>query len=230
MSLIYLFNSLSLYMFFPEILNRMADFMERNPGELSTVCQIWDSTKHEITKTGFENGTLIDEAPKCITELELSTYEHSFVLEVIYAMGFAVIGLIINHTGKLAIILTVLLGCGFSALALVLVNVPIVSIYLYIILLACGLAINVVNASTIDLFPTNLRAMAMCISLMFGRLGSVFGSNLVGLLLDRYCDATFLLSGITLLLSGILAFFIPNINRRSAACDLEKRTRCESMS
>jgi hypothetical protein len=217
-------------MFFPEILNRMADFMERNPGAPSTVCQILDSTRHETIKKAFENGTLFDDIPmKCITELELSTYEHSFVLEVIYAMGFAVIGLIINHTGKLVIILIVLFGCGCSALALVVVNVPIVSIYFYIILLACGLAINVVNASTIDLFPTNLRAMAMCISLMFGRLGSVFGSNLVGLLLDRFCDATFLLSGITLLLSGILAFFIPNISRRSA-CDLEKRTRCESSS
>jgi len=222
-------TSNGLYMFFPEILNRMADFMDGHAGVSSTVCQILDSTQKNFLKTAFENGTLTDHTPECTSKLELSTYEHTFVLEVIYALGFAVIGAIINHTGKLLIILVVLIGCGLCAIALVFVTTPIFSIYLYVLLLACGLAINVVNASTIDLFPTNLRAMAVCISLMFGRLGSVFGSNLVGLLLDSYCDVTFLLSGITLLASGVMAVFIPNISRRPSN-DIEKRDRSVSMS
>lgn len=39
------------------------------------------------------------------------------------------------------------------------------------------------------------RAMAVCISLMMGRLGSTVGSNVVGLLLDNYCHLAFILSG-----------------------------------
>lgn len=39
-----------------------------------------------------------------MTELDIFTYEHSIILEVIYALGFAVIGIIINAVGKLAIL------------------------------------------------------------------------------------------------------------------------------
>lgn len=70
--------------------------------------------------------------------------------------------------------------------------------------------------------------MAVCISLMFGRLGSVFGSNLVGLLLDSHCQVTFVLSGVTLLISGVLVFFIPNIARRSSD-DFEIKDRRASL-
>lgn len=61
--------------------------------------------------------------------------------------------------------------------------------------------------------------MAVCISLMFGRLGSVFGANVVGLILDSYCDVTFIFSGSLLCLSGALAFLIPNIARRHTDSD-----------
>lgn len=71
--------------------------------------------------------------------------------------------------------------------------------------------------------------MAVCISLMFGRLGSVFGSNLVGLLLDSHCQVTFALSGITLFCSAVLVFFIPNISRRSMSDDFEYADRRVSL-
>lgn len=199
-------------MFFPEILNRMADYTKDNEDAsiTITVCGIIDATRSDIHLANVQNKTEV--ASMCINKLQLSTYEHTFVLETFYALGFAIIGVIINYTGKLTIILFVLIGSGSCAIALIFVTNPALSIYLYIILLACGLAINVVNTSTIELYPTNLRAMAVCISLMFGRLGSVFGSNLVGLLLDSHCQVTFALSGATLFLSSVLVIFIPNIS------------------
>ena len=66
--------------------------------------------------------------------------------------------------------------------------------------------------------------MAISISLMCGRLGSVVGSNFVGLLLDSYCSATFAFSATLLCLSGVLAFFISNIfqiNNKNAPPDVE---------
>lgn len=202
----------SLYMFFPEILNRMADYTRDNGTSSMTVCQILDATRTD--KHLISNETNLDTV--CISKLDLSTYEHTFILETLYAAGFAVIGVIINYTGKLPIILFVLWGCASCAISLVFVTIPSFATYLYVILLACGLAINVVSASTIEIYPTSMRAMAVCISLMCGRLGSVFGSNLVGLLLDSHCQITFALSGVTLLISGLLVFMIPNISRRSS--------------
>lgn len=50
--------------------------------------------------------------------------------------------------------------------------------------------------------------MAVCISLMMGRLGSVVGANIVGALLSDNCEAAFLTSGIGLIFAGFIGFFI----------------------
>lgn len=110
--------------------------------------------------------------------------------------------------------------CGVAGIAVVLVDIPLIATYMFIILLCGGLAATVVSAATVELYPTNLRycvfctytlatrindfslfrrAMAMCVSLMMGRTGSVFGTNAVAYLLDDHCEAVFLLSGTTLI-------------------------------
>lgn len=48
---------------------------------------------------------------------------------------------------------------------------------------------------------------------MFGRIGSVLGTNIVGATLDEYCGSTFAVSAAIMILCGILSFFIPKIRR-----------------
>ena len=139
-------------MFFPNILNRMAEYMNTNPNQAATICSMMDSTRKNILEIGI-NSTSIE----CVESLELTTFEHAFVLEIFYALGFAIIGLIINSIGKLAIILFVLFGCGLCGFGVIFSTIPLLSIYLYLVLLLCGLVVNVVNASTVELFPTHLR-------------------------------------------------------------------------
>lgn len=57
--------------------------------------------------------------------------------------------------------------------------------------------------------------MALSLSLMSGRLGSVMGSNINGILLDSHCDYSFLMPTILLSGSAFLAFTIPNISKRN---------------
>lgn len=108
-------------------------------------------------------------------KLDFSTFKNSLVLEVLYAVGFSIIGAIINMVGKLPIlgmksILSCLLiflntfiftvfifvGCGITGIVITFVSIQ-ASVILYVILLCCGLSIAVVNAATVDLYPTNLR-------------------------------------------------------------------------
>lgn len=44
--------------------------------------------------------------------------------------------------------------CGFAVMYL---TMPMVSLYLYLVVLLIGLAIPVLNAATIDLYPTSMR-------------------------------------------------------------------------
>lgn len=55
--------------------------------------------------------------------------------------------------------------------------------------------------------------MAINISMMFGRIGSVMGTNVVGFSLDYYCNETFGVSAGIMAACGVLAFFIPKIRR-----------------
>lgn len=195
-------TSNGMYMWFPDILNRVAEYSAANPDNRTTICEVIMSKRNSVNST-----------TECNENLDISTYEKTFILELLYAVGFALIGLVINAVGKLPILVVILVGCGSFGIITVFTDFPMLSIYFYLILLLCGLAITIVTAATVDLYPTNLRAMAVCISLMFGRLGSVVGANFVGIFLDNYCSATFLMSGISLVCCGILAFFIPNITK-----------------
>lgn len=40
---------------------------------------------------------------------------------------------------------------------MVFIDVPLLAIYIYVILLNCGLGVSVSNAATVNLYPTNLR-------------------------------------------------------------------------
>lgn len=142
-------TSNGLYMFFPEILNRTTEFINENPqnSTTTTICRALDVTRPNIST----------ELSSSVIKLEFATYQYTFILEIIYAIGFAAIGVLVNRLGKLIIIEFILLSCGICGIAIPFVSTTILSIYLYIILLACGLVVNVITSSTIELFPTNLR-------------------------------------------------------------------------
>jgi hypothetical protein len=55
--------------------------------------------------------------------------------------------------------------------------------------------------------------MAVSISMMVGRIGSVGGSNFLGLLIKNYCTYTWLLPAVLLFSGGFLAFTIPNVRK-----------------
>lgn len=55
--------------------------------------------------------------------------------------------------------------------------------------------------------------MAINLAVMFGRIGSVLGTSVVGFTLDNYCSATFAVSAMVMIGCGVLAFFIPKISQ-----------------
>lgn len=209
-------TSNGMYMFFPDILNRIADLEDRGIVR-TTVCNAVYATQVKIELLDYKDSNASALPDVCHQKLDISAYEHSFVLETIYALGFAVIGLIVNAVGRLSILVFIFGFCGICGILIVFIDLPLLAIWFYLILLTCGFCVSVVNACTVDLFPTNLRAMAVCISLMFGRLGSVVGANIVGILLDSHCELTFWISGVSLIACGLLSFFIPNIYKRNAS-------------
>lgn len=191
------------FTFFPEITNKISLWNQASTGS-ATVCEVFISnfTVGEPTSTNA-----------CTVKLEMSTFGYIYENVVLALFSFILITFTINRVGKLIILCIIFITTGVSAILLIFVTLPTVSLHLYIVMLLAGLAINVINALTFELFPTKMRAMAICISMMFGRLGSVTGSILIGALIDRHCKETFIMPTVLLFSSLALSFTIPNISK-----------------
>lgn len=55
--------------------------------------------------------------------------------------------------------------------------------------------------------------MAVCISLMIGRIGSVSGSNILGILIETHCETALYSPAVGLIIAGALGFLLPNSNK-----------------
>lgn len=51
--------------------------------------------------------------------------------------------------------------------------------------------ITSISTIVVELYPTQIRGMALSISLMFGRIGAMIGSNTIGPLMYTNCDYMF---------------------------------------
>jgi VNT family MFS transporter (synaptic vesicle glycoprotein 2) len=194
--------------FFPEIVNKVTIFLDSNPDHTtSTIC--------EIVSISNSTSAAVDGIPTtCVTKLEIGTFYNVAMLSILYSIGWLIISIVINRAGKLIVLLFVMTMCGTASILLMFIEIPQVSLYIYLVMLLSGLNMSVVNTSTVELFPTTLRAMVVSISMMTGRIGSVIGSNFVGLLIKNYCTYTFIMPAVLMVSGGILSFTIPNINKR----------------
>ncbi|XP_055842579.1 uncharacterized protein LOC129909530 [Episyrphus balteatus] len=193
-----------LYVWFPHMLNSVMQFTQNNPDTNLEMCEI----------LGIMQSTKETERV-CNQVLELSTYHHTFSLEVIFVTLFLGIGYFTGKVGRRPSLFLILLLCGFCGVLCATVTIPIVAVYSLQVWLVCGLGATVLSSITVDIFPTHLRAMAICISLMCGRIGSVSGTNVVGALLENHCKTGLLIAGIFLMLSGVLAFLLPRSSKKT---------------
>jgi MFS transporter, VNT family, synaptic vesicle glycoprotein 2 len=189
--------------FLPEILNKVSLWEESGKGH-ATVCDVFTST------LGVNSSSSVH----CVQKIELSAFIHTFEYVFFLAIGFSIMSLLINRVGKLIILCFIFTICGSAAILLIFVKVPLISSYLFLIMLTVGLGMSIINASTVELFPTKMRAMAVCISMMFGRSGSVVGSLIIGVVIESHCTETFTMPIVLIVTSLALSFTIPNISKR----------------
>lgn len=191
-----------LYMFFPEIVDKIETFSKEYPEHNATICGMIVVQEREE-----------EEVPICIDKIEVGAFGHSLVLETLYMVGFLVITFIVNRVTKLSILLVISFGCGACGIATLFTTTPLLSIYLFVGFMLTFLGVNIVCAATCNLYPTKLRGIAMNISMMFGRIGSTISTFVVGRTLDNNCESTFGTSAGLMILCGLLCVFIPKIRK-----------------
>lgn len=76
-------------------------------------------------------------------------------------------------------------------------------------IVATGNCIGIMITFALEFYPTNINAMGVSFVMMIGRLGAVFGTNIVGPLLFSQCDNLFFGFGIVIGFLVLMAMFLP---------------------
>lgn len=121
-----------------------------------------------------------------------------------------IVASVMHKLGRGTVVAGSLLFSGLCGLGLNWMVDPIGIVLLFLgFILLSGINITIINGAAVELFPTHLRAMAVCIVLMIGRLGGVSGTNFVGALLDVNCEVTFMVFTGMIFACAAISFILP---------------------
>lgn len=136
-------------------------------------------------------------------------YEITFFMGTFFSFIYFVNGLVIKKVGKKNLLAIWFVLCGITGALIPWTTDYYMILFLMLIFLTCGVCGSILSAVLVDIFPTNVRAMSLCVVLMVGRMGAVAGSNFVSFMIVKECEAMFSLFGGLLLASAVISVFLP---------------------
>jgi MFS transporter, VNT family, synaptic vesicle glycoprotein 2 len=157
----------------------------------------------------FSNRNKATEAPCTSTRVDEKIYEITFFMGAFFSLIYFVNGLVINRVGKKNLLAIWFVLCGVTGALIPWTSDYNSILFLMLIFLTCGVCGSILSAVLVDLFPTNVRAMSLCVVLMVGRMGAVVGSNFVSFMIVKECEVMFGLFGALLLASAIISVLLP---------------------
>ncbi|XP_035902736.1 synaptic vesicle glycoprotein 2A [Anopheles stephensi] len=194
-------------LWFPDIINRL------------TASNVLDATVCEALDVSMQTDFAVDELEEtiqivqgvCVDTINERVFMYAITLGGLYTVLYLAMSVLMRLLGRKCLVAFNLFFSGIAGLALQFVDHPYVTMALFCsFLVFAGTSISILNGATVSFFPTNVRAMAVCLSLMMGRLGSVFGSNLVGLIMEDNCTLTFNLFACGSIICAILTLMLPS--------------------
>ncbi|KAL4702821.1 hypothetical protein ACJJTC_003979 [Scirpophaga incertulas] len=183
------------YVWLPTILNSLLS----NDGSDSRIC--------DILSVQYNNSTLVE---VCDDTIHTKTYQHSIYIGLVFLSMYIIVGAVVDFVGKKHILITVLLITGLCGICAHLMPNARLGVIMFAIFQMSGACIGLMNSVSVDLFPTKYRGMAVCLSMMMGRVGSMVGSNIIGLFLQKNCGSSFYVFGGTLVANGLSCLMLPS--------------------
>ncbi|XP_028158703.1 synaptic vesicle glycoprotein 2A-like isoform X2 [Ostrinia furnacalis] len=195
--------SSGLYMWVPDILNNI---LKSTSEESITICTV---IQEKIMKQ--RNMTLYSTVQTCSSDVSVGVFPISMAMGAVFALTYLAIGVFINKIGKKTLYCGIMVVCGIMTVAAAFVPQGGAATALLIIALCSGCSASILAAIAVDVFPTSMRAMAMCVMYMVGRTGAAFGSYILGATLTTHCLAAFSVFGAFSAGSTLLMVFWPKL-------------------
>ncbi|XP_045775667.1 synaptic vesicle glycoprotein 2C-like [Maniola jurtina] len=196
-----------LMMWFPEMFNRFDEWSRTHDNAEADICQ--------VTAYVTQYGTHSAEAA-CDSHIHSSVFMDSLitVAAAIPSNIFAVLGM--DRLGRKFFLVFATFSAGLCSAAMYFVynktnNLVVSAVFSSVI--SCGNAS--LDCLITEVFPTNLRATGVAVSMVAARLGGIIGNVVIAALLDSYCPAPTFIVAILLASGGLMCLFLPNTTRQA---------------
>lgn len=195
-----------LMMWFPELFNRFDEYTRAHPdAEEASVCQVTDY----VVSLGSHSDTGVCSAtiPSTVFLESLITVAAALPANIIAVLGM-------DKLGRKFFLVFSTMSAGFCSASMYFVtnkhqNLAVSAVFSGVISMG--------NASLdcliTEVFPTNLRATGVAISMVAARLGGIIGNVVIATLLDLYCPAPTFIVAVLLAGGGLMCLFLPNTTR-----------------
>lgn len=188
-------------LWFPDIMNQI--YSHGSSGEAQKVCDI-------LQRNQTVESSLVAELELCDDEVKFETFLYTLILGVFGVIYALVTSAILGRIDQKVMMVFNCTVAGICGIALQFIsNAYAVAILFCLEIVFAGYCVLLVNANVVHIFPTNVRAMAVALTNMIGRLSCFVASAVIGLLMIQNCPVTFyMLSGLLFLCAG-LTFLLP---------------------
>uniref|UniRef100_A0A1B6M7R8 Major facilitator superfamily (MFS) profile domain-containing protein n=1 Tax=Graphocephala atropunctata TaxID=36148 RepID=A0A1B6M7R8_9HEMI len=188
----------TMLLWLPEITNRVAHY-EDTPGALACTCEMVQSV---ATPQSAPNTST-----SCQAIVQEGVFIPNLILGVTHPAAMLAASLLVCIVDRKLIIAILL---ALSSAVVLMVTLVTTSLPIILLLTAFPVLVSVCSnmcaSITIEIFPTYIRAMAVALMIIAGRLGSICGSQLFSLLLDSHCLLLFHLLSFLLICWAALPF------------------------
>nr|CAH7721801.1 unnamed protein product [Callosobruchus chinensis] len=194
-----------LMMWFPELFNRFGEYARDHDGADASVCQVTDYVVHMGSQS--KAGECNEKIPGEVFIESLITVAAALPSNVLAVLGM-------DRLGRKFFLVFSTLSSGLCSACMYFVqnkthNLIVSAVFSSVI--SCGNA--ALDCLITEIFPTNLRATGIAVSMVAARLGGIIGNIVIATLLDMYCPApTFIVAGL-LIGGGLLCLCLPNTTR-----------------
>ena len=182
------FGYYGLWLWFPELFNKLEKFHALEPNKTLSVCEI---VSLEMELDAAKNQT----SSHCSASIpDNQVFINSFIISLSAAPANLWTIIHMDTLGRKFFLCFSMLLSGASAFLIYLVNSATMNLILSCIFGAVStMGFNSLDCLGIELFPTSLRSTAMAATLVAARLGAITGNLVFGYLVESHCATPILM-------------------------------------
>lgn len=195
-----------LMMWFPELFNRFDEYSRAHPGQDAGVCTV---TEYVVNKgiSQAEEGVCNSDIPSAVFMESLISLASALPANLIAILGM-------DRLGRKFFLIFSTMSAGLCSAGMYFVfnkfhNLVVSAVFSGVI--SCGNA--ALDCLITEIFPTNLRATGIAISMVAARMGGIIGNVVIASLLDTYCPAPTFIVAALLIGGGLMCLMLPNTTR-----------------